>query len=158
RNDLTLTYGLRWQYYSVPYEINGFEAVPNVGLNTFFSQRVAAAEQGITGNNTIPFVVYSKGGKANNGSGFYHPDWRDFAPRLSFAYTPPSRDGFLGRLFGDRKTVIRGGAGIIFDHPGTEALNFEQNRNSYLFTTSTNTPYGTGVGSVDLANDPRFQS
>jgi len=158
RNDLTLTYGLRWQYYSVPYEINGFEAIPNVGLNTFFSQRVAAAEQGITGNNTIPFVVYSKGGKANHGSGFYHPDWRDFAPRLSFAYNPPSRDGFLGRLFGDRKTVIRGGAGIIFDHPGTEALNFEQNRNSYLFTTSTNTPYGTGVGSVDLANDPRFQS
>ena len=164
RQNLTLTYGLRWQYYSVPYETQGFESVPNTDLATFFNQRVAAAAQGNFGNNTIPFVTYSKGGKANHGPAFYHPDWRDFAPRLSLSYNPDSTSGLLGRLFGDRKTVIRGGAGIIFDHPGTEALNFEQNRNSYLFTSQTSTLYGfDSTGLVEspeqaLANDPRFTS
>ena len=59
---------------------------------------------------------------------------------------------------GDRKTVIRAGTGIIFDHPGTEALNFEQNRNNYLFSSQTQTNYGTGDPATDLANDPRFTS
>jgi len=35
REDLTLTYGLRYQYYSVPYETGGLEAIPNVGWRIF---------------------------------------------------------------------------------------------------------------------------
>jgi Carboxypeptidase regulatory-like domain len=156
RNDLTLTYGLRWQFYSVPYETQGYEAIPSQDLDTFFNARVAAAAQGISGNNTIPFVTYTLGGKANHGPAFYKDDWKDFAPRLSVAYNPAVTSGLLGRLLGDRKTVIRAGSGIIFDHPGTEALNFEQNRNSYLFSSQTQTNYGTGDPATDLANDPRY--
>ncbi len=160
RSDLTLTYGLRWQFYSVPYETQGYEAIPNIDAATFFNDRKAAAAAGRFGttSDVIPFVTYSKGGKANHGAPFYQSDWKDFAPRLSLAYNPAATDGFLGRVLGDRKTVIRGGAGIVFDHPGTEAINFEQNRNSYLFSSQTNTAYGTGTGdaSFDLKNDPRF--
>ena len=156
RRDLTLTYGLRWQFYSVPYETQGYEAIPNIGLDSFFKSRVTAASQGIYGNNTIPFVTYSKAGKANHGPAFYGSDWKDFAPRFSIAYNPSAKEGFLGRLLGDGKTVIRTGAGIVFDHPGTEAVNFEQNRNSYLFSSQTTTNFGTGDGATDLANDPKF--
>jgi len=157
RSDLTFTYGIRWQYYSVPYETQGFEAVPNTDLATFFNERLAAAEQGVSGDNTIPFVSYMKGGKANNGPGFYHANWRDFAPRFSVAYNPSFTDGFMGRLFGDRKTVFRAGAGIIDDHPNTEAVNFEQNRNSYLFSSQTTTNFGAGESpEAALANDPKF--
>jgi len=160
RNDLTLTYGLRWQFYSVPYETQGFEAIPNIDAATFFNDRKAAAAAGRFGttSDVIPFVVYSKGGKANHGAPFYQNDWKDFAPRLSLAYNPAATSGFLGRLLGDRKTVIRGGTGIVFDHPGTEAINFEQNRNSYLFSSQTNTAYGTGSGETDLFSDPQFTS
>lgn len=160
RSDLTLTYGLRWQYYSVPYETQGYQSVQNIDSAAFFNNRVAAAAAGKFGttSDVIPFVTYMKGGKANHGAGYYNADWKNFAPRLSLAYNPPARDGFLGRLLGDRKTVIRTGAGLVFDHPGTEAVNFEQNRNSYLFSSQTTTNFGTGDGATDLANDPKFTS
>ena len=161
RNDLTLSYGLRWQFYSVPYETQGFQSVPNMDAATFFNNRKEAAAAGRFGttSDVIPFVVYTKGGKANHGAPYYQNDWKDFAPRLSLAYNPAATSGFLGRLLGDRKTVIRAGTGIVFDHPGTEAINFEQNRNSYLFNSQTTTTYGIGETSKEaLANDPKFQS
>jgi hypothetical protein len=160
RNDLTLTYGLRWQFYSVPYETQGYQAVPNMDAATFFNNRKAAAAAGRFGttSDVIPFVVYTKGGKANNGPAFYQSDWKDFAPRVSIAYNPAATSGFMGKLLGDRKTVIRTGAGIVFDHPGTESVNFEQNRNSYLFSSQTTTNFGSGNPAFDLANDPKFAS
>jgi hypothetical protein len=45
----------------------------------------------------------------------YHPDWHDFSPRLSLAYNPSFSSGLLGKVFGDRKTVIRAGWGLFFD-------------------------------------------
>ena len=51
-------------------------------------------------------MQYNFGGKANHAPGYYHPDWHDFAPRLSIAYNPSFTDGFLGHVMGDRKTVI----------------------------------------------------
>lgn len=158
RKDLTMMYGLRWQYYSVPYERQGYEALPNTDLTTFFNNRVQAAANGVFGNDSIPFVTYRKGGKANHGPAFYQDDWKDFAPRFSVAYNPSSSSGLSGRLFGEGKTVIRAGGGIVFDHPGTEAVNFEQNRNSYLFSSQTTTNFGTGDAATDLANDPKFTS
>ncbi|HVO80276.1 MAG TPA: carboxypeptidase regulatory-like domain-containing protein [Terriglobales bacterium] len=155
RTDLTMTYGLRYQYYSVPYEVHGFEAVPNLGFANVFDARVPLGAQGIPGPQ--PITTYDLAGKANHGPGFYHPDWRDFAPRLSFAYNPSKSDGFLGRLLGDRKTVIRAGAGVVFDHPVTNALNFIQNQASYLFQNASATPFGTtGDPAGSLLNDPRF--
>jgi len=161
RNDLTLAYGLRWQFYSVPYETQGYQSVPNIDATTFFNSRVAAAAAGRfgTGSDVIPFVTYTKGGKANHGPAYYQDDWKDFAPRLSLAYNPAVHEGFLGRLLGDRKTVIRTGGGLVFDHPGTEAVNFEQNRNSYLFSSQTTTNYGVQESPAQaLANDPKFTS
>jgi Carboxypeptidase regulatory-like domain len=161
RSDLTLTYGVRWQYYSVPYETQGYQSIANIDADTYFKNRVAAAAAGRTGttSDVVPFLIYTKGGKANHAPGYYAADWRDFAPRVSFAYNPAVTSGLLGKLLGDRKTVIRAGGGIVFDHPGTEAVNFEQNRNSYLFNSQTTTSYGAGESAGQaLANDPTFQS
>ena len=149
RSDLTVTYGLRYQYYSVPYEIHGFEAVPNVTPEQFLNSRIPLAAQGVAG--PLPITTYDLAGKANHASGLYQPDWKDFAPRLAFAYNPSAKGNFLGRLLGDRKTVIRAGGGIVFDHTVANALNFIQDQNSYLFQNSVTTqPAG------DLATDPRF--
>lgn len=148
RNDLTFTYGLRYQYYSVPYEVNGLEATANQSFNQFFQPRVQAGLQGSTG----PFapVSFSFAGKANHQPGYYHPDWKDFAPRFSVAYNPSFSSGLLGKVFGDRKTVLRAGAGVVFDHTITSAIANFQQQGSGIFQNSLGTSFG------DLATDPRF--
>jgi len=156
RADLTMTYGLRYQFYSVPYETNGLEATSNFDFNDFYNARASNALQGISGVNSLPLEYYTLGGKANNAPGFYRPDYKDFAPRLSLAYNPSFPSGFLGRTLGDRKTVIRAGAGIVFDHPPTAAIAFFQNQNSFLFANSADTNFGQQDASAALKADPRF--
>src|SRR6185312_13839918 len=156
RDDFTLTYGLRYQYYSVPYETNGLEGIPNLGIAAFFNP---SAAQGPVGDLTpLPLVSYDYGGKVNHARGLYEPDWKDFAPRLAFAYNPKAQGGFLGHMFGDRKTVIRDGAGLIFDHPVVAAVNFIQDQASYLFQNASTTNFGDASAGpkASLQNDPRF--
>jgi hypothetical protein len=42
-------------------------------------------------------------------------DNNNFAPRVGFAYSPEFNSGFLGTLFGDGKSSIRGGFGMGYD-------------------------------------------
>jgi hypothetical protein len=163
RPDLTLTYGLRYQYYSVPYEVHGLEAIPNLSFDQVIEPRIANGQAGITGcpgpscGLVNPIISYSLAGKANHAPGLYHPQWHDFQPRLAFAYNPAGFDGFLGRLFGDRKTVIRGGAAIIDDHTILNALNFLQDQNTWILQNSAETEYGeVPTAYQSLQTDPRF--
>jgi hypothetical protein len=158
-SNLTLTYGLRYQFYSVPYEINGLEVTPDKGFHDIITPRIANGSQGIAGtatNPTAPNTTYVMGGKANHGPGFYSAQHTDFAPRFSFAYNPSGGEGWLGRLLGDRRTVIRGGAGLVYDHPGINALNFFQDQYTYVLQNITAVTYGTGIATTDLTSDPRF--
>ncbi len=150
RSDLTLTYGLRYQYYSVPYEIGGLEAVSDLGFRQFLDPRVQAGTQGTPG----PFqpVSFLLSGKVNHRVSYYHPDWRDFAPRFSVAYNPSFTSGLLGRVLGDRKTVIRAGAGVVYDHTITSAIANFQQQLSGIFQNLASTPGNS------LASDFRFQS
>ena len=164
-SNLTLTYGLRYQYNSVPYEVNGLEALPSLGFNQVMQPRIANGLAGTTGcpgadcGLVNPLISYSLGGKANHAPGLYHPDWHDFQPRFAFAYSPAGVSGRLGRLLGDRKTVIRGGAAIIDDHTVVNALNFLQDQNTWILQSQASTQYGeTGDPSTDLATNPRFIS
>jgi hypothetical protein len=151
RNDLTATYGLRWQYYSVPYELNGFETAPNIGFNAMYNLRAAAAAAGISGDDAVPTVLYNFAGKANHAPGYFHPDWRDFAPRLGVSYNPSFTNGLLGKVLGDRKTVVRAGAGIVYDHTIMSAINFFNDQSSFVFGQTVPTVFSSG-----LATDPRF--
>ena len=136
---LTLSYGVNYQYYSVPYETNGLESVQNFDFDTYFGDRIKQSAAGISGPTTLPFIVYNLGGKANNAAPLFQPNRKDFAPRLSFAYNP----SYLP------KTVFNGSAGIVYDRTVLNALNFVQDQSSYLFQNSVETDYG------DLTNDPR---
>jgi hypothetical protein len=138
---LTLTYGLRYQYYSVPYETNGLESVENLDFDTYFADRVKQSAAGVSGPASVPFITYKLGGKANAGAPpLFQPNYKDFAPRASFAYNPEWAS----------KTVFNGGAGIVYDRTVLNALNFIQDQSSYLFqNTVDNSNFG------DLAGDPR---
>jgi hypothetical protein len=155
RRDLTLTYGLRWDYHSVPYEINGFQSVPSINENAYLADRVAAGLAGQSGATTIPFVSYSLGGPANNGKGFYSPDHKDFGPRVAFAYNPSFKDGLLHAVMGEGQTTIRLGGAILYDRIAGGA-SFGLDQNTFLFDSNANSACGTGTATGSLLSDPRF--
>jgi Carboxypeptidase regulatory-like domain/TonB dependent receptor len=149
RTDLTLTYGVRWDFHDPLSEVNGFEAVPNLTPFDIFGPRLQDAAQGIAGPNAIPFVTYGLGGSANNGPGYYKPDYKNFAPRVGLAYSPSSSGGFLGRLLGNRESSIRAGFGIDYDN-NLIGQGFELDETSFLFSNTV--PVNNG----DLSSSPRF--
>jgi hypothetical protein len=144
--NLTLDYGLRYQFYSVPYETHGFQSVQNVGFDDYFGARMAQSAAGASGDNAVPLISYQLGGKANHGPDMYAPNYKDFAPRFGFTYSPSW----------DNKTVFNGGAGIIFDRTVINAVNFVQDQSSYLFQNSASTLYGNGGVVNALRTDPRL--
>ena len=157
RNDLTVTYGVRWHVYPAPYETQGIQSIQNVDFETLFNQRVTNGAAGIANASSEPFLVYNLGGKGNNARPFYETEKNNFGPRLSFAWNPSIRNGVLGKLFGDRKTVIRGGGTVTYDRPGG-AITFLQDQSTYIFDTVVTTNLTAANGRIALQNFPRFQS
>jgi hypothetical protein len=156
-NNLTLTYGLRWQFYSVPYETGGLQSVPTVDFPAFFNARVQNGLAGISGASAVPTVEYVLGGAANkNAPNIYNPDYKNFSPRLALAYNPGSRSGLFHSLFGDRKTTIRLGGTIDYDRVNANTINFIQDQLSYLFNNTVDTSFGGGNPAQTLGTDPRF--
>lgn len=43
-------------------------------------------------------------------------DRNNWAPRFGFAYSPSASSGFMGKLLGQDRTVIRGGFGLTYDY------------------------------------------
>lgn len=138
---LTLTYGVRWQDYTPPYERHGLEALAHFGdqslsnstFNYYFGQRLSDASQGISGVNALPLISYVLGGKANGQGSYYQPEYNDFAPRVAFAYSPSWDD----------HTVWRGGVGMVYDHTVVSAIQYQQTQYNYLFKNSVNDNLGT---------------
>jgi hypothetical protein len=157
RSDLTVSYGLRWQVHSTPYEVNGFQATPTVNGGTVLADRIAAAASGTSGFDAIPITGYALGGPVNHAPGYFNTDYKDFGPRLGIAYNPSFKDGLFGALFGDRKTTIRAGAGIYYDRL-LGALTFELDQQTFLFDTQQQSTFGAGDPVTALATDPRFTS
>lgn len=154
-NNLTVNAGVRWQYYQPPYEKNGFQAHNDVDFDELFRIRQQNAEAGIGGAGAEPLLSYDLIGPENNGRNIYKSDYNNFGPRVGFAWNPSFRDGFLGKLFGDRKTVLRGGASVVYDRVGG-GVTFIQDQVTYIFDGSRTTNFGSLDPLASLMNDPRF--
>ena len=126
--------------------------MPNVNLTDYFNQRVASSNNGVPFTDPITFVL---GGKANNAPGYYKQDWNNFAPSLSFAWSPDLGDNWFGRAFGrENKSVIRGGFRMTYDQIGSQlAVNFDLN-NLAGFTSQQNINANTFNVTSDLG--PQF--
>ncbi len=92
---LTLNLGLRWEYGS-PYS----ELHNNISNFDPTSQTVFTTTPGAVAGNGITPVSYG----GTYGHTLVNPDYRDFGPRVGFAYSA------------DTKTVLRGGFGISYSH------------------------------------------
>jgi len=110
---LTMTAGLRYSLMPPIYEANGQQVSPNIPIGDWFDKRGGLAQQGLSqqGAGTISFLPKSMGGR--DLYGFHKDNW---APRISFAYSPQGTDGISKALFGGPgKTSIRAGWGMFYD-------------------------------------------
>lgn len=157
RNDLTLNLGVRYHYYPPPYEVNGFQGSQNVDFQEMLNARAQNAANGTAGNTSEPLLSFDLSGKANDRPDLYKSDRNNIAPRLGFAYNPTFENKFLSRLFGNKKTVIRGNASIVYDRVGG-AITFIQDQSNFVFDSSSATAFGTADATASLLTDPRFIS
>lgn len=161
---LTLTYGVRYSYLQVPAETSGNQvgvcklsgngcASGNFSLTDYVndSARLAAAGQSVSGAGELAFPL---AGRYNHKPDLWTPDKFNFAPRIAFAYSPSGTSGFLGTLFGNSQTSIRGGYSLVYDHFGAGITNSFDTDGSYGLSTSLQ----TSAGSLTIANAPRFTS
>ena len=148
---LTVSWGLAYQYYTVPYETRGLESVERITFDQYMQARVQQSSLSQTGPLAVPLIAYYLGGKGNGPSapGLYGPEWRNIAPHVGFSWNP----GF------DKKTVINGGSGILYDRTVINAIQRLQDSYSYLFQQTKSTSEGISGDSYDsIKNDPRLDS
>jgi Carboxypeptidase regulatory-like domain len=146
---LTLSYGVNYQLFSVPYETRGLETTITTNFNDYFSARQKQSAAGETGATAVPLISYVLGGKANNGPPLYQPEKHLFAPRFAFAYNPSF----------DRKTVFNGSAGLVYDRTIVYAIQTIQDVDSYLFQQTKSISEGVpGDPYQSLQKDPRLDA
>jgi hypothetical protein len=114
----TLTYGLGWTLEMPPTEAKGKQielvdsSAQQLDTMAYIKQRETAALQGQVYNPTIGFALVG-----NTGAGQkypYEPYYGSFSPRVAAAWNPNYTDGFIGKLFGGNKSVIRGGYSRVY--------------------------------------------
>jgi hypothetical protein len=154
---LTVSYGVNWQFFSVPYEVNGFQSVASMTnadgsvtplqFDKYLSARIAQNSAGQSGNTVVPLISYTPGGTANHARSYYNPDHTNFAPRFAFAYNPSF----------DRKTTFNGSATTVYDRTLVDAVQYQQDQYNYLFQNTSNAQYGDSSQTVatNLATMPR---
>lgn len=143
--NLTISYGVNYQLFSVPYETRGFESVEQYSYNNYMSARVAQSTAGKSGATAVPLISYVRGGL--NGPPLYQPEHHLFAPRVAFVFNPSW----------DKKTVFNLGAGLVYDRTIINAIQFVQDQYSYLFQQSNPIAEGNPADPYDsIRTDPRL--
>ena len=149
--ELTLTLGLRYTNDPPPYEANGLQVAPNIGLNEYFAQRDYLGSQGVP-SNAMPnaILTYSPNGPVNGKPSWYNPDDNNFGPRFALAYSPKDRGGLLQKIFGNGG-VLRAGGAMLYDRFGSELITEFDQFGSFGLATTLNNPV-----SYTFSTSPRY--
>jgi hypothetical protein len=116
--NLTLNYGLRWEFQASPvndnlvYTRTTFDGLFGVsGVGNLFKPGT------FTNPLVTQYALLKEGEKA------YKNDYSNFAPTLGFAWSPEFKSGLLNKVFGaPGKTVLRGGYSIAYAREGFNAF------------------------------------
>jgi len=108
-NSFTVTLGLNWSIQTPPKGEDARQSVPvdasnnqRISANYVFNNRRAAAETGQVWN---PLLTW-KPIVAGEFDSVYSTQWSNLGPRVAASWNPAFSQGVLGKLFGDRKTVL----------------------------------------------------
>jgi hypothetical protein len=163
---LTLTFGLRYENDTPPWETNGLEVAPTFPLQAFWGQRVGGALDGIPSYQLANAELsYGLVGPANGGStGWFQRQNTNFAPRLALAYSPQSDASLGGKILG-KGGVFRAGASIAYDRFGSDMVVQFDNQNPFgltendvlgSFTFSTSSRYNGTLPALPAASVHTF--
>jgi hypothetical protein len=147
---LTFTYGLRYSLMPPVYEADGVQISSDISLGDWFNRRGGLADQGRSQKEAglISFVLAN----SPQGRPLYEFHKKNFAPRLSLAYSPQGGDGLSRFLFGGPgRTSIRAGFGMFYDLFGMGIIRAMDARAFGLSTSLTNP-----AGQVTSTTAPRF--
>ena len=138
--NLTITAGLRHSLMPPIYEANGAQSTAIPSLSNWLAQRDGLAMVGAPQSLATPvqFVL----AQSAQGRDLYPNHLKNFAPRLSVAYSPTAHDGIGKFLFGgEGKTSIRAGWGMFYDLFG-QPLAQSYSSSALGFSTSLSNPAG----------------
>lgn len=128
-NTLTLNLGLRWEYFGVQHNKN-----PLLDSNFYLGGGGSVFDQ--IRNGTVALTPNSSIG------GLWAKDWNNFGPKLGFAW----------RVFGNDKTVLRGGYSIAYERNfGNVTFNVIQNPPNYSVISLV---AGVDVPSIPVTTSP----
>jgi len=160
KRNLTLSYGVRYDYNGVPSLPDGLGVQLN-NYNDLF---------GISG----PGNIFKPGTLTGNASGtldfvsgtttksLYNKDWNNFAPFVGFAWSPNYQSGILHTIFGgEGRSSLRGGYSISYLQDGftviSNALGTGTTNPGLIQNAANNVPTGVlGSAGVPLVT-PVFQ-
>ena len=164
---LTLTYGLTYNWQTPPVEDSGKQTVlaykdtnQLVGYEEYLKKKREQAAQGVIYNPDLAYIPLKNAGRSTA----YDTDYKNFSPRLSVAWNPTYKSSLLGKFFGDRKTVVRGGYSLIYDRTNTVqtiiiptlGVGFAQTINVSAPKNAAGQPYRIGVdGNIPLPTAPQ---
>ena len=126
RPNLTLNYGLRWEFSPPPTDISGHVETFRPGQNstvypcgitnsTNYWEGFGVANPTCANTGSEPTGLVVPGDK-DVPAGMTSTYYKAIAPRIGLAYSPNFTDGALGKLFGGNgKTSIRAGWGLFYN-------------------------------------------
>lgn len=128
RQNLTLIYGIRYEYFTVPFEVNGLLVQPTLGAGTTrFAAALGISNQTgtwgdlfqptstITDPTLIGPVGFELVGPEHENL-IFRDDYNNFSPVLGISWSPKLRTWGLRHLLGtDNQSVIRGGYSISYE-------------------------------------------
>lgn len=138
---LTFTYGVRYLITSPPWETEGNQVSPSPGLSEWFEARRQFMLAGVA-SNKAPQISFGLGGPANNGKHYYSYDYNNWSPRLAVAWSPHFKEGWLGKIIGEGKTVVRVGWSIVYDRVGNGLVTSFDSGGSFGMSTGIDSAFG----------------
>jgi Carboxypeptidase regulatory-like domain len=150
---LAFNFGLRWQFSGAVHNTN--DTYTNPDYANLLGPSATLFQPGTLNGVLNPQVALRPSP--------YKGDFRQPAPNFGFAWNPTFGDGFLGKVAGGNKLVVRGGAAVTWYDEGwitfedaTEYSNPGDTQVAYLNAgPTTNTPSGEfAAGSLSLGATP----
>jgi Carboxypeptidase regulatory-like domain/TonB-dependent Receptor Plug Domain len=123
---LSLDLSLRWEPWLPPHFVGPFNPVSLISSSAFAAGQISAVYP-----NAPPGLLFL--GDKGVPRGGTNADYRNFSPRVGFAYD----------LAGDQKLVVRGAYGVFYDQPKNDLYNHFLNGEPFNFSELlTNTSQG----------------